>query len=399
MVNFISVRTLGNKLNKFIESLIHKFPRCYLGFVTLIAIIGYAFVLLFPILVVAGIPYIYLALTASDVINWQYALIWSVIVLFACLISYRSTQIKPVPPAGLSLTEDKAPELFKLVHQLHNHYRRPIIHRLVITGNYQLDIIKTPRWALPVWSINTMVIGLPVLQGLTPKQFECMVARRVGQFSKRENPLTNWLYQLRPIWQQYRHIYAKQKRFGSEIMKWFFAVYAPFYMAISVYAARRDELNADSYAMELFNDEDVREMVTADAVCRWYLHNQYWPAVYKIASVETKSLPTPHTKMAAAVHANLKSSRLDILVNKVFNQKPARKNAMPSLRQRIKNIGHEQPGMYDTTENAAIYYLGTSMQGVVSVIDKLWLQTLLQQRKRQRHKAQNSPMPKQVTSA
>ena len=399
MVSFSSTRTLLIKRNNLIESLIHKFPRFYISCVALVAIFGYAFVLLFPLLVLSGLLNIYTELVVSDVTDWQAALIWLVIVLVAALISYRSTQIKPIPPFGLTLTEAKAPVLFKLVQQHRSYYKRPTIHRIVITEHYKLDIVKTPMWALPVWSTNTLVIGLPVMQCLSPKQFECMVARRIGQFSKRYNPITNWLYQLRSVWQQYRVSYNQQKGIGIEPLKWFYSVYAPMYAMVSVYAARQDELNADTYAMELFNDKDVLEMITADALCRWYLHNQYWPAVAKIASIETKSLPAPHTKMSSAVRAIKNGEQLDKLIDNAYREQPLRSNAMPSLQDRISNIGHQKPRMKnDTIENAAMFYLGDSVKGVVDVIDKLWLKSFLEQRNKHRRQGKIKPAQKQVTS-
>jgi Zn-dependent protease with chaperone function len=394
-----SARTRLLKPFGFIESLIHKFPRFYLGCIVLLALSGYAFVLLFPLLVLAGLLNIYEIFALGDIANWQAALIWLVVVLVAALVSYRLSRIKTKTPVGLTLPEDKAPELYKLAQQHHAYFKRPEIHRIVITADYELDIIKTPMWALPVWSTNTMVVGLPVLLSLSKEQFQCVLARRIGQFSKRYNPITNWLYQLRSIWQQYRVIYREQNGFGFEPMKWFFAAYAPFYQMVSLHAARLDELNADTYAMELFNHEAVLETITADALCRWYLHNQFWPAVNKIASIETKSLPAPHAKMASAVHAIKSGEKLDGLIDEVYKQKPRPGDAMPSLQDRINNIGHDEPYMdKQPSGNAAEFYLGSSVKGVIDVIDKLWLKSFLEQRKLQRHQSQNNPIQKQVTS-
>jgi Zn-dependent protease with chaperone function len=400
MVILSSARSLLLKPYGFIKSLIHRFPRFYLGCVVLLALSGYAYVLLFPLLVPIGLLNIYEIFALGDIANWQAALTWSAVVLVAALVSYRITQIKPKTPVGLTLPEDKAPELFKLVQQHHAYFKRPEIHRIVITANYELDIIKTPMWALPVWSTNTMVIGLPVLQSLSKEQFECVIARRIGQFSKRYNTLTNWLYQLRAIWQQYRVIYRKQNGFGFQPLKWYFAVYAPLYKMVSLHAARLDELNADTYAMELYNHEVVLEMITADALCRWYLQNQFWPAVYKIASVEKKSLPAPHAKMASAVQTIKNGDKLDSLIDKVYKEKPRPGDAIPSLKDRVKNIGHDKPYMKkQTTGNAAESYLGTSHKGVIDVIDKLWLKSFLEQRKLQRQKKQKQVASEQVTSA
>ncbi len=399
MVFLSSARNLLLKPISFIESLIHKFPRLYLGCVVLLALSGYAFVLMFPLLAPVGLLNIYEIFVAGDATDWQPALIWSAVVIMAVLVSYRISRIKPNTPVGLTLSQDKAPELFKLVQQYHDYFKRPEIHRIVITADYELDIVKTPMWALPVWSTNTMVIGLPVLQGLSKEQFECVVARRIGQFSKRYNPLTNWLYQLRAIWQQYRVIYSKQKGPGNEPLKWFFAAYAPFYSMASLHAARLDELNADTYAMELFNDEAVLETITADSLCRWYLQNQFWPAVYKIASVETKSLPTPHIKMASAIQAVLGGEKLDSLIDKVYREKPRRGDAMPSLQDRISNIGHDKPYIkIQSAGNAAGFYLGASVKGVIDLIDKLWLKSFLEKRKRRPRQVKSKPEQKQASS-
>jgi len=366
------------------ESIAKKYPRFYLGCVTLFALMGYAAVLLFPLLLLTGLVTIYQALTVDNSIHLINILLWLVIAAISGLISYRYVQYKPVTPSGIALMEDKAPELFNLVEQIRLRFKRPAIHRIVITSDYQLDIVKTPHWALPVWSMNTLVIGLPVLQCLSAKHFECMLARRFGQFSERSSTLTNWLYQLRAIWPQYHRSYTQQKTPGIEPLRWFFAVYAPLYTSVSVHAARRDELNADSYALELYNDEMVREMITADAVCRFYLDTRYWPAVSKIAALATKSPPTPHNKMAAAVLANLKGEKLQELVDETLQAASDPKDPVPALQDRIRNIGHDHPHMNDFHDpSAATQHLSAALNNVISVVDKLWLTTWLENRKKQ----------------
>ncbi len=369
------------------ESLITRFPRSYLGVVTLVALTGYAYILLFPFLVLAGTVNIYAAIMSGDVIDWQFLLIWSAIVIISGLVSFRQIQIKPVLPAGLTITEDKAPELFSLVQLVRSHYKRPAIHRIVITGNYELNIIRTPKRALPVWLSNTLVIGLPVMQSLSQKQFECLLAGRIGQHSGRYNLLTNWLYQLRAIWQQYHTVCSKQKGFGFEPLKWFFAVYSPLYRIVSTRAARQDELNADTYAMQLYNDEEVREMITADSLCRCYLRKQYWPAVYKVASADIKQLPTPHSKMAAAIYTTMTGEKLQSVMATAIKHKPSSRDTIPSLQSRIKNIGHDKARMGKlANETAAARYLGSSINNVIVVINKLWQKNYLEKRKQQRRR-------------
>ena len=384
MITFIPVKNRLHKLHNTFFSLISGFPRLYLVVVSLLALIGYAYVLAFPLVTLISLAHIIQAFTSGIADNWHQILSWTSIMILSGIVTYRAVMLKILPPTGLTLSEDKAPELYGQVRVLYARYKRPEIRRIVITARYEVDIIKTPRWALPIWSSNTIVIGLPVLQSLSPQQLDCMVARRIGQFSKRDNLLTNWHYQLRQAWQQIRTATAKYKVTGIEPLRWFFAIYTPLYSSISAYASSRDELHADSYAMQLYHDQEVLNMITADALCRWYLEKRYWPAVYRISAAGKNALPAPHSKMATAIRANLKGEKLPMLLREILQHEPRWNDPLPSLKSRIENIGHSKPFVSDFIgETAGTYYMGESLDGVITVIDKLWRTALLNKYKRQ----------------
>jgi hypothetical protein len=376
-----AVSKVLHKIYVFIDTSIRHYPQFYLALAVLAASVGYTYVLMFPVLVIMGPLNAYTALT-SDAINWVSVSTWTVVTIIAALVSYRITQFKSVQPVGLTLSEDKAPELFKLILQARETFGRPEIHRIVITSDYELDIIKTPKWALPVYSSNTMIIGLPVLQCHAPEQLACMIARRIGQFSKNHNPITNWLYQLRAIWHMYYLTYTKNKAIGTELLRGFFYIFAPFYDFASVIAARLDELRADSYAMEIYNDEVVREMITADTIYRWYLENEYWPAIYKIGEISPKTKPTPHAKMTVSLRNKLNTEKIAALTEDMMKIECTSNVVVPPLTIRLENIGHETPRMSQPEgDTAAMFYLGNLMDGVIDLIDKLWLKTLHDKRK------------------
>ena len=199
-----------------------------------------------------------------------------------------------------------------------------------------------------------------------------------------------WLSQRRVVWQQYRLGYATQKGFGTEPLAWFFSLYSPLYSSLSVQVARQSELNADFCAMEMYNDEQVREMITADAVCRHYLKIRYCPAVDKIAAMNTATTPTPHKKMAAAMDANFSGDKLAMFIEETFDAESDQDDPAPSLRDRIYNIGHDRPRMEQAdAPAAATHYLGATNENITALIDKLWLKTRLANRKRR----QRNPTP------
>jgi hypothetical protein len=378
LITFIPVKNSLRKFHSAVFALIRRHPRLYLAVVSLIAIIGFAYVLAFPLVTLISLVNIFQAAISGIADSWHQVLTWTSILILSGIVTYRAARLRTSPPSGITLSEDKAPELFAQVRVLHARYKRPEIRRIVITARYEVDIIKTPRWALPIWSSNTMVIGLPVLQCLSPQQLDCMVARRIGQFSKRDNLLTNWHYQLRQAWQQIRTATVKYNATGIEPLRWFFAVYAPLYSNLSAHAASCDELHADSYAMQLYNDQEVLNMITADALCRWYLEKRYWSAVYKISAAGKNALPAPHSKMAAAIRANLKDEKLPVILREVLKHEPRWNDRLPSLKSRIENIGHNKPLVSDFSgKTAGEHYLGKSLDGVITAIDKRWKTALI----------------------
>jgi hypothetical protein len=371
-----------------VNQLFSRYPRTYIASLCLLALSGYAFVLVFPVLVIASFFNMYDILFGVAAVEWWHALTWFLIMLLSAQISYRMFIIRPVPAVGFTMPESKIPKVYEVVKRLQAHFKRPTIHRIIISANYELDIIKTPRWMLPVWSSNTLVIGLPLLICLTPSQFEQMVARRIGQFSKQHNMVTNWLYQLNGIWQQYSYIYSKQKNLESWFLKIFFMTYAALYKKFSVLAARKDELSADEYAMETYFHEEICEMITADALCRWYLDNRFWPAIDKAYSVKVKETQQPYRKLAAVIRGNLNTVTRPMLNNLLVDEISDPKNRYPSLHQRLDKIGHIEPVMKKYTgESAADFYLGTSLNGALNLMDKLWFKT-------KKKKANQKKMPK-----
>jgi len=333
-------------------------PRIYLLFVIAFALAGYAGLLLFPWLVVTSGLGLYEQFVTSQYIGWSQVLFSLVVGAFSILASYRIYRFRPALPAGRVLDHDSAPALFRLVASQSRYFHSTGIDRIVLTGEFGLDILKTPSHVLPVWSTNTLMIGLPLMQCLSVSQFECALARRLGQFSKRYNRLENWLYQLRDIWPQYCDRTRKHEP-GYQPVGWLFCFYAPLYKLVAAPAACLDELAADHYAMELFNDEKVLETITTQMVCNRYLDEKYWPVVRKYAASNQRILDKLHSGMAQVLRSGLQADSIHHWIVKTMSAEDRYDDAVPSLARRVDNIGFGKPRMGPlASESAASVYLG-----------------------------------------
>jgi hypothetical protein len=343
-----------------IEVLAELHPRPYLLFMTVFALLGYACLLLFPVLALAGIAGMYHALVAPPGVAWLPLLVWLLVAGCCGLVSYRLSRFRHLLPAGVVLDRLQAPALFQLVKDTGTHYGGPGIDRIVITGEYQLDIVNTPVRALPVWSTRSLVVGLPLLQCLSMSQFQCALARRLGQNSRRSNRLLNWLYTLRSAWPRYGEP-APGTDPAYLPVRTMFAVYAPLYTVLSTAAARLDELEADGYAMELFSDEDVLDAVTTDAVYRRFLRERFWPAIRKLSEQDAAVAMNARTRIPTVLHAGVQAGNNIQWIEDAMVAEQHWDDPWPSLVRRIENIGHAEACMAtDVKEPVAAAYLDTS---------------------------------------
>jgi hypothetical protein len=362
-----------------IEIQAELYPRLYLLFMAVFALLGYVCLLLFPILALAGLVGVHRALAAAPGVAWSPLFMWLLVAGFCGLVSYRLFRFRPSLPVGVVLERSQAPVLFQLVEETGAHYTCPGIDRIVITDDYQLDIVKTPVSALLPGSMRSLLVGLPLLQCLSITRFQCALARRLGQHSRRTNRLLNWLYTLRSTWSIYRET-APGVDPAYLPVRAVFSVYAPLYTVLSTAAARLDELQADSYAMELFSDEDVLDAITADAICRLFLRERYWPVIRKLHEQDAMVFTNAPARMATVLNAGLKAGNVVHWIEQAMAAEQQWDDPWPLLVRRLENIGHAQACMsIDSSEPPAAGYLATISPKLEAALADLPPQQTLQE--------------------
>lgn len=350
-------------------ALAELYPRLYLVLATLFALAGYACLLLFPGLAVAGLAGVYRTLGASPGIAWLALPVWLAAAVAGGFVSYGLFRLRPALPGGFELRRGQAPALFNFVADSAAHFDGPTVERIVVTGDYRLELVATPRRALLPGTVHTLLIGLPLLQCLSTTRFDCLLARRLGQFSRRANPLLNRLFALRAVWSAYQ-VPAAAADPACRPLHWLFTRYAPLYDAFSTPAARLDELQADSYAMELFSDEEVLDAITADCVIRVFLRERYWPAIRKLGARVAADITKSHVGMVAVLRAGVQADNIDHWIETAMSMEQDWDDTWPLLARRLDNIGHAQacmePGL---GESAAAAYLAVSKTEIESGLE------------------------------
>ena len=375
MKSFSNPFTL-NGISQSLARLYERNDRIYLAIAATVTGLGYLFLALFPLYSLIGVFKVLGGISAAASFgDWIRVLVWIGITAVAILVTLAMLRVKTQLPSGLGLKEDKAPRLYELLAELGQTYNFPKIDRVIIHDHCDIDIVSVPRFGIPVMNTNVLHIGLPSLQGLSPVYFKGALARKLGQFSAVHNKLTNFIYRWRQHCKQYTKTYSRSKLPVYLPLKYFFKFYTPFMNAVTVHAARRDELDADVYALEIMNDEELADVILRFEVCKTFLKNKYWPKIFSMLSKQPDNPEfLPHIAMPNVLRKGLTENEFAQTMKDLLNTEPTWHDDMPSLHTRLEHLGQTKLNMPPPVmETAAQRYLGEAFSAVVKLLDKQWL--------------------------
>ena len=365
-----------DRISQALGNLYQKQEKVYLALAAMMTGLGYFLLALPPIMSLVGLLNVLGGISsASTFTAWLSVLFWMVVTAAAGIITFTMLRSKTQMPSGLGLKEDKAPRLHDLISEIGEVYKLPTIDRIIVHDHCQLDMIAVPRFGLPLLKTNVLYIGLPVLQSLSPLQFKGSLARKLGQFTAEHNKLTHWIYR----WRKYCTLYQRSyNRISSPLympIKLFFKIYTPIMEAFTVHAARKDELEADMYALQIMNDKELADVILRQEVCSEFLKTKYWPKIFAMLRKNpNKPEHLPHINMPAVMRKTLTENEFAQTMNELINAEPTWKDGMPDLHARLEHIGQTKLDMPPPVmETAAQRYLGDAFSAVIKLLDKQWL--------------------------
>ena len=376
------------------HSLAEHFPRLYLSLVTAVALMGYLLLASFPILLIISAGNIYHIIAGKAALFTLAHSLWLALLLLSTLVSFRIFTFRFPAIDGVRMRRERSPGLFKLLDSLQAENHHPEPDRVMVTDRFELQILKTPEFGIPLWTSTTLVIGLPFLQSLSASHFRCALSRKLAQFNGQDNTVTNWLYQLRDIWKLYLKTLRGKRQFGDQPLYWFFSLYTPLYRSISVSAAQLDELRADQQALDTINNDDLFKTIESIIIGKIFLSRHYWPSIRHMMKQDPKAGILPYAKLEQVIQSSLSQHNLGQWLEQHYNTERQPHSATPSLKARMDLLGRSRikvPG--SPQQSAALVYLDTVYQDVVQRIDEKWLK-----RQRRRDKLRSSRMVKTKVS-
>ncbi len=342
-----------------------------------LAFLGYGYIAAALLLLIGGAAAIvWLATAVSHALVLLGKVGWAFLALIYVVL--RAMWVRLEPPQGRPLTSKECPELFRHIEVLRVTGRAPAVDHVLLTGDFNAAIVQHPRFGIFGGARNYLMIGLPLLQSLSPQEFQAVVAHEFGHLCGAHGRFGAWIYRLRTGWARLLDALQTHNHWGAALFTRFFNWYAPLFSAYSFVQARQQEYEADRMSVAAVGRE-----ATASALLRVntqgeFLAEAFWPAIFKRADADPAPTMSPFAILGPSMKLRDPLLAPDRSLAKALAQKTDYGDTHPCLADRLKAIGVEPHVPETIVLSAAEVLLGATVESLRQELDERWRSSVKQ---------------------
>jgi len=251
---------------------------------------------------------------------------------FLIVMILRALWVRVEPPEGTPITRAEAPELYAAVDVIADELKAARPDEIRITEEVNAAAVQVARFGIFGGYRNVLVLGLPLLAGLTLGESRAVVAHEFGHFSGQHGRFGVWIYRLQSTWHQLAHDKDGQPRQGAlfgPFLRWFY----PQLLATTFALRRANEYEADRAAARVAGAPTQAAALMRLTYLKDHLDQTFWLAGPPQADRETLArLVTAAQSPADPVmaHHHLEMAFADVT---------GHDDTHPALGDRLKALG------------------------------------------------------------
>lgn len=344
-----------------------------LGYLLLFGVVGIVLLLVLGVLYIGKLNFLVLKIL--------------LIPLGLAAVVLRSLWIEFPEPEGVELKPEDAPRLFDLTKEIRSATNGPGVHKVLLTTDYNAGVVQRPRLGVFGWQQNYLVVGLPLLQALSPNDFRAVLAHEFGHLSGNHGRFTGWIYRVRKTWEQVLAHLQENRRAGSGMFESFFNWYSPYFGAYSFVLARSQEYEADRCSVEVAGRENAARALINLELKEKTLSENFWPELFKRADHQADPPRDTFTQMLTSLRAPITPDKAQLWFTQSLNTRHEYYDTHPSLVERLEAMGYEQLRdqadlsnfvSSEDQQSSADYFLSISTTDFVQRHDRLWIEQVSQ---------------------
>ena len=365
-------------------------PGAYRAHVAALAVLGYVYVC-----TVLGLL---IALTVGLLLVGRlvaFKLIIPLVILIAAVV--RALWVSFPAPQGELISVRDAPRLHELVRRVRRTVGAPRVHVIQSIHELNAAVVQVPRLGVFGWYRNYLLVGLPLLEALSPEEWQAVLAHELGHLSGRHGMLGAWIYRVRATWGRLlQGIHARKSWLGNLLFGKFLEVYAPYFNAYSFVLARGHEYEADRAAAELVGAETAgRALLRIEMAHR--VAEEFWTELQRSAATSADPPPDPFRRLGGRLESALPATAT-AWVSRAWSRPTNFSDTHPALADRLRSMGWASPQDAPPPPpppllgpTAAATYFGGAETKLQQVYDERWLKSVAPDWKQQ-HQQQSAAL-------
>jgi len=309
-----------------------------------LAAIGYIG-LLGGLIVVVGIAAIFLVPALR--MEWTDAILLYIIGIVVLLgggfAVMKVLWVRLKPPKGLVVTRAESPQLFAALDDLQKQLRSKPFHEVLVVAECNAAVVQHARLGVFGWPRNYLLLGLPLLDGLSADEMRAVLAHEFAHLSRQHGRMGQRVYCLRRSWEKVFEQLSKPQVQGQvslrplyvKFIEWFW----PRFNAHAFVLSRADEYEADGDAARLVGAQYVASSLFWIKLAARMFEDHFWPDVWQRANVEAEPPADALIKVREYLRKGFPANEAGMWAEQAFNQKTTNADTHPCLTERLKAVG------------------------------------------------------------
>ncbi len=357
-------------------------PQLYLGKVAVAAALGF----LVPGLVVLEILACCFAIVHALVTGATPSILAAIGALAgaaALIATIRAMRVQVAAPDGLVVTQEDAPDLFRLIDVIARKVVAAAFESVKINGEFKLGIRQIPRWGVFGGYRNHLHVGAPLLLALSADEFCALLAHEIAHLGGDKRGFGAWVYRTRETWNLMQARLADPPNAFDRVLAIYHRWYAPWFYAYSFALARNHEYESDRIAAGVTSAQTLARALIQVELANRFLADVYWARF--LARVEEAPEPPykPYSLLPRAFKILEKEPSRQQWLTEALRRYAVENDTHPSLGERLAALDVAPHLPPPATTSAALMTLGPAAQPAIDHCDDVWrAQNLANWRKR-----------------
>jgi Zn-dependent protease with chaperone function len=280
------------------------------------------------------------------------------------------------PPQGTAIARQQAPALFAAMDEMRRRMKGPRFHHVLIVDDMNAAVVQRPLFGLVGWPRNYLLLGLPLLESLSPLEALAVVAHEYGHLAGSHSHFAAFIYRLRHTWSTVDAVTAQWHGWVSRPMQRLVHWYAPYFNAYTFVLARTNEYQADAASAEL-----VSAQVAATALTRVDLSAKRYERFLEqtFGSIRSSAQPPQDLsqRWAGLAPQAMAGDEARQWLQQALQRDSQVSDTHPALRERLRALSGQAPAADQLPpplagESAAAAWLGAAAAALRETLQRQW---------------------------